>query len=195
MKRESELLQLPNYHTYLSELTDAINKQDDITVNQIFNRINLELFKIRSAKSVRVARREIMWNDPEQHFKSVEQEEADDLRREFDDNLSLFELANSLGYEPVMKIEFIKMVKNLSEIRKRTSVREARSEIMWSYPEDHFSRVAKEEEADLKNEIADLLDLYDIAKSANYNEGVELVTSRLNEIAPDLVESLNKFKR
>ena len=109
---------------------------------------------------------------------------------EFDDNLGLFQLANLVQYEPVMTITFTKMLKNLSDIRLRTNIRTARSEKMWNNPESHFKAVEAEKQADLENEITDLMSLYNIAQSANYTKGIELITNRLNKIAPNLADSL-----
>ena len=131
-----------------------------------------------------------MWNDPESHFRAVQLEEVTDLKMEFDDNLGLFQLANLVHYEPVMAITFTKMLKNLSDIRLRTNIRTARSEKMWKNPESHFKAVEAEKQADLENEITDLMSLYNIAQSANYTKGIELITNRLNKIAPNLADSL-----
>ena len=131
-----------------------------------------------------------MWNDPESHFRAVQLEEVTDLKMEFDDNLGLFQLANLVQYEPVMTITFTKMLKNLSDIRLRTNIRTALSEKMWNNPESHFKAVEAEKQADLENEITDLMSLYNIAQSANYTKGIELITNRLNKIAPNLADSL-----
>lgn len=131
-----------------------------------------------------------MWNDPESHFRAVQLEEVTDLKMEFDDNLGLFQLANLVQYEPFMTITFTKMLKNLSDIRLRTNIRTTRSEKMWNNPESHFKAVEAEKQADLENEITDLMSLYNFAQSANYTKGIELITNRLNKIAPNLADSL-----
>ncbi len=181
---------LPNYNTYSIELMNAVVKQDQNTINQIFNKIDEELRKIRKEKSITFERSQKMWNDPESHFRAVQLEEVTDLKMEFDDNLGLFQLANLVQYEPVMTITFTKMLKNLSDIRLRTNIRTARSEKMWNNPESHFKAVGAEKQADLENEITDLMSLYNIAQSANYTKGIELITNRLNKIAPNLADSL-----
>ncbi len=181
---------LPNYNTYSIELMNAVVKQDQNTINQIFNKIDEELRKIRKEKSISFERSQKMWNDPESHFRAVQLEEVTDLKMEFDDNLGLFQLANLVHYEPVMAITFTKMLKNLSDIRLRTNIRTARSEKMWKNPESHFKAVEAEKQADLENEITDLMSLYNIAQSANYTKGIELITNRLNKIAPNLADSL-----
>lgn len=181
---------LPNYNTYSIELMNAVIKQDQNTINQIFNKIDEELRKIRKEKSITFERSQKMWNDPESHFKAVQLEEVTDLKMEFDDNLGLFQLANLVQYEPVMTITFTKMLKNLSDIRLRTNIRTALSEKMWNNPESHFKAVEAEKQADLENEITDLMSLYNIAQSANYTKGIELITNRLNKIAPNLADSL-----
>lgn len=186
---------LPNYNTYSIELMNAVVKQDQNTINQIFNKIDEELRKIRKEKSITFERSQKMWNDPESHFGAVQLEEVTDLKMEFDDNLGLFQLANLVQYEPVMTITFTKMLKNLSDIRLsdirlRTNIRTARSEKMWNNPESHFKAVESEKQADLENEITDLMSLYNIAQSANYTKGIELITNRLNKIAPNLADSL-----
>ncbi len=178
---------LPNYNTYSIELMNAVVKQDQNTINQIFNKIDEELRKIRKEKSITFERSQKMWNDPESHFRAVQLEEVTDLKMEFDDNLGLFQLANLAQYEPVMTITFTKMLKNLSDIRLR---RTARSEKMWNNPESHFKAIEAEKQADLENEITDLMSLYNIAQSANYTKGIELITNRLNKIAPNLADSL-----
>lgn len=181
---------LPNYNTYSIELMNAVVKQDQNTINQIFNKIDEELRKIRKEKSITFERSQKMWNDPESHFRAVQLEEVTDLKMEFDDNLGLFQLANLVQYEPVMTITFTKMLKNLSDIRLRTNIRTARSEKMWNNPESHFKAVEAEKQADLENEITDLMSLYNIAQSADYTKGIELITNRLNKIAPNLADSL-----
>lgn len=181
---------LPNYNTYSIELMNAVVKQNQNTINQIFNKIDEELRKIRKEKSITFERSQKMWNDPESHFRAVQLEEVTDLKMEFDDNLGLFQLANLVHYEPVMAITFTKMLKNLSDIRLRTNIRTARSEKMWKNPESHFKAVEAEKQADLENEITDLMSLYNIAQSANYTKGIELITNRLNKIAPNLADSL-----
>lgn len=181
---------LPNYNTYSIELMNAVVKEDQNTINQIFNKIDEELRKIRKEKSITFERSQKMWNDPESHFRAVQLEEVTDLKMEFDDNLGLFQLANLVQYEPVMTITFTKMLKNLSDIRLRTNIRTALSEKMWNNPESHFKAVEAEKQADLENEITDLMSLYNIAQSANYTKGIELITNRLNKIAPNLADSL-----
>lgn len=181
---------LPNYNTYSIELMNAVIKQDQNTINQIFNKIDEELRKIRKEKSITFERSQKMWNDPESHFRAVQLEEVTNLKMEFDDNLGLFQLANLVQYGPVMTITFTKMLKNLSDIRLRTNIRTARSEKMWNNPESHFKAVEAEKQADLENEITDLMSLYNIAQSANYTKGIELITNRLNKIAPNLADSL-----
>lgn len=181
---------LPNYNTYSIELMNAVVKQDQNTINQIFNKIDEELRKIRKEKSITFERSQKMWNDPESHFRAVQLEEVTDLKMEFDDNLGLFQLANLVQYEPVMTITFTKMLKNLSDIRLRTNIRTARSEKMWNNPESHFKAAEAEKQADLEKEITDLMSLYNIAQSANYTKGIELITNRLNKIAPNLADSL-----
>lgn len=181
---------LPNYNTYSIELMNAVVKQDQNTINQIFNKIDEELRKIRKEKSITFERSQKMWDDPESHFRAVQLEEVTDLKIEFDDNLGLFQLANLVQYEPVMTITFTKMLKNLSDIRLRTNIRTARSEKMWNDSESHFKAVEAEKQADLENEITDLMSLYNIAQSANYTKGIELITNRLNKIAPNLADSL-----
>lgn len=185
-----KIKKLPNYNTYLIELMNAVVKQDQNTINKIFSKIDAELKKIREEKSVTYERSQKMWNDPKSHFRAVEREEVADLKMEFNDNLGLFQLASLVQYEPVMTIEFTKMLKNLSDIRQRTNIRTARNEKMWNDPESHFKTVELEEVADLKNEITDLMSLYNIAQSANYTQGIELITNRLNKIAPNLIDSL-----
>lgn len=190
MEKVANLQKLPNYNTYLLELISAVNKQDEKAINQIFNKIDEELKKNRNAKRITTARSELKWNDPEAHFSAVQREEAADLKMEFDDNLGLFQLACLVQYKPVMTIEFAKMIKNLNDIRQKTNIKIERSKISWMDPEAHFRGVKAEEKADLRNEINDLLSLYNIAQSANYTEGIELITARLNEIAPNLVDDL-----
>lgn len=181
---------LPNYNTYSIELMNAVVKQDQNTINQIFNKIDEELRKIRKEKSITFERSQKMWDDSESHFRAVQLEEVTDLKMEFDDNLGLFQLANLVQYEPVMTITFTKMLKNLSDIRLRTNIRTARSEKTWNDSESHFKAVEAEKQADLENEITDLMSLYNIAQSANYTKGIELITNRLNKIAPNLADSL-----
>ena len=190
MENVKILQKLSNYNTYLLDLINAINKQDQNTIIQVFNKIDEELMEIRKKMSVTTERSQKMWNDPEVHFRAVQAEEVSDLRMEFDDDLGLFQLASLINYKPVMTIEFVKMIQILSDIRQRTSIRKERSKVYWSDPESHFKGVQQEWAEDLKNEVTDLMSLYNIAKTSNYTEGIELITSRLNAIAPNLTDSL-----
>lgn len=85
---------------------------------------------------------------------------------------------------------FNKIDKELRKIRKEKSITFERSQKMWNDPESHFRAVEAEKQADLENEITDLMSLYNIAQSANYTNGIELITNRLNKIAPNLADSL-----
>lgn len=42
----------------------------------------------------------------------------------------------------------------------------------------------------IKNEITDLVNLYNIVQVANYTQGIELITNRLNKMAPNLIDGL-----
>lgn len=109
---------------------------------------------------------------------------------EYEDNLALFQLANLVQHEPVMTIKFTNMLKNLSDIRQRTNIRTARNENKWYDSEAHFKAIKLEEQIDLINEITDLVSLYNIAQSANYTQGTELITKRLIKLAPNLINTL-----
>lgn len=190
MKEMGNLQKIPNYDTYLSELMNAVVKQDQKAINHIFNKIDTELKKIRLGKSVTFERNQIMWDDPKSHFRAIEREEVEDLKMEFEDNLELFQLASLVHFEPAMTIQFTKMIKNLSDIRQRTNRKTARSEIVWDDSKSHLRAIESEEIDDFKNEINDLISLYNIAQSENYTEGIALLSERLNEIAPNLANDL-----
>ncbi len=192
IKRLESLKKLEKYNKkYYDELLMAyVDKKDEKKIGELLTQIDLELKNIRKLTSPKWARNQKSWNDPESHFREIEYEEVMDLKKEFDDNLDLFRLASFVNYKPVMTTKFVIMIKNLSDIRQRTNIRTARSEKMWNDPQAHLMAVKQEEAADLKNEITDLMNLYNIAISENHTEGVELITSRLNKIAPDLVDSL-----
>lgn len=85
---------------------------------------------------------------------------------------------------------FNKIDEELRKIRKEKSITFERSQKMRNDTESHFRAVEAEKQADLENEITDLMSLYNIAQSANYTKGIELITNRLNKIAPDLADSL-----
>ena len=107
--------------------------------------------------------------------------------------MDLFKLASMCNYEPIMAFEFAKMIQNLADIRERRSIRFERNKIMWNDPEAHFRKVQVEENMDAQKEISDLFRLYKVAKSANYTAGMELISSKLGGITPDMIDSLSEI--
>ena len=184
---------LPNSTEYLTKLITAANAGDEATIGEVFEKLEQELKKIRKESSITFERSQEMWNDPEAHFAGVRAEETRDLQNEFEDRMDLFKLASMCNYEPTMVFEFAKMIQNLADIRERRSIRFERNKIMWDDPEAHFRQVQVEENMDAQKEISDLFRLYKVAKSANYTAGVELISSKLGGITPDMIDSLSEI--
>ena len=184
---------LPNSTEYLTKLITAANAGDEATIGDVFEKLEQELKKIRKESSITFERSKNMWNNPEAHFADVRAEETRDLQNEFEDRMDLFKLASMCNYEPTMVFEFAKMIQNLADIRERRSIRFERNKIMWDDPEAHFRQVQVEENKDVQKEISDLFRLYKVAKSANYTAGVELISSKLGGITPDMIDSLSEI--
>ena len=185
--------QLPNSTEYLNKLITAANACDEATIGEVFEKLEQELKKIRKESSITFERSQEMWNDPEAHFAGVRAEETRDLQNEFEDRMDLFKLASMCNYEPTMVFEFAKMIQNLADIRERRSIRFERNKIMWDDPEAHFRQVQVEENKDVQKEISDLFRLYKVAKSANYTAGMELISSKLGGITPNMIDSLSEI--
>ena len=184
---------LPNSTEYLTKLITAANAGDEATIGEVFEKLEQELKKIRKESSITFERSKNMWNNPEAHFADVRAEETRDLQNEFEDRMDLFKLASMCNYEPTMVFEFAKMIQNLADIRERRSIRFERNKIMWNDPEAHFRKVQVEENMDAQKEISDLFRLYKVAKSANYTAGMELISSKLGGITPDMIDSLSEI--
>lgn len=184
---------LPNSTEYLTKLITAANAGDEATIGEVFEKLEQELKKIRKESSITFERSKNMWNNPEAHFADVRAEETRDLQNEFEDRMDLFKLASMCNYEPTMVFEFAKMIQNLADIRERRSIRFERNKIMWDDPEAHFRQVQVEENEDVQKEISDLFRLYKVAKSANYTAGMELISSKLDGITPDMIDSLSEI--
>ena len=60
---------------------------------------------------------------------------------------------------------------------------------MWNNPELHFAGVMAEEAKEAQNMVSDLLKLYNVAKSANYTAGMELISSILGGVTPDMIDT------
>ena len=184
---------LPNSTEYLTKLITAANAGDEATIGEVFEKLEQELKKIRKESSITFERSKNMWNNPEAHFADVRAEETRDLQNEFEDRMDLFKLASMCNYEPTMVFEFAKMIQNLADIRERRSIRFERNKIMWDDPEAHFRQVQVEENKDVQKEISDLFRLYKVAKSANYTAGMELISSKLGGITPNMIDSLSEI--
>ena len=184
---------LPNSTEYLTKLITAANAGDEATIGEVFEKLEQELKKIRKESSITFERSKNMWNNPEAHFADVRAEETRDLQNEFEDRMDLFKLASMCNYEPTMVFEFAKMIQNLADIRERRSIRFEKNKIMWDDPEAHFRQVQVEENMDAQKEISDLFRLYKVAKSANYTAGMELISSKLGGITPDMIDSLSEI--
>lgn len=184
---------LPNSTEYLTKLITAANAGDEATIGEVFEKLEQELKKIRKESSITFERSKNIWNNPEAHFADVRAEETRDLQNEFEDRMDLFKLASMCNYEPTMVFEFAKMIQNLADIRERRSIRFERNKIMWDDPEAHFRQVQVEENEDVQKEISDLFRLYKVAKSANYTAGMELISSKLGGITPDMIDSLSEI--
>lgn len=154
-----------------------------------------ELKEIRKKSIINFERSKNMWNDPEAHLAGVQAEETIDLQNEFEDRMDLFKLASMCKYEPAMAFEFVKMIQNLADIRERRSIRFERNKIMWDDPEAHFRQVQVEENMEAQKEISDLFKLYEVAKSANYTAGVELISSNLCGITPDMLDTISSISK
>lgn len=184
---------LPNSTEYLTKLITAANAGDEATIGEVFEKLEQELKMIRKKSNITFESSKNMWNNPEAHFADVRAKETRDLQNEFEDRMDLFKLASMCNYEPTMVFEFAKMIQNLADIRERRSIRFERNKIMWDDPEAHFRQVQVEENKDVQKEISDLFRLYKVAKSANYTAGMELISSKLGGITPDMIDSLSEI--
>ena len=184
---------LPNSTEYLTKLITAANACDEATIGEVFEKLEQELKKIRKESSITFERSQKMWNDPEAHFAGVRAEETRDLQNEFEDRMDLFKLASMCNYEPALTFEFAKMVQNLADIRERRSIRFEKTKNMRNDLEAHFRQVQVEENMDAQKEISDLFRLYKVAKSANYTAGMELISSKLGGITPNMIDSLSEI--
>ena len=193
MEDLKNIRKLPNLTEYLTKLITAANTGDEVAIGEIFEKFEQELKKIRKESSITFERNKMKWNDPEAHFAGVRAEETRDLQNEFEDRIDLFKLASMCNYEPAMAFEFAKMIQNLADIRERNSIRFERNKIMWDDPEAHFRQVQVEKSMDAQKEISDLFRLYQVAKSANYSAGIELISSKLGGITPDMIDSLSEI--
>lgn len=184
---------LPNSTEYLTKLITAANAGDEATIGEVFEKLEQELKMIRKKSNITFESSKNMWNNPEAHFADVRAKETRDLQNEFEDRMDLFKLASMCNYEPTMVFEFAKMIQNLADIRERRSIRFERNKIMWDDPEAHFRQVQVEENKDVQKEISDLFRLYKVAKSANFTAGMELISSKLGGITPDMIDSLSEI--
>lgn len=185
--------EFPNLKEYLKVLITTGSISNEATIGEIFAKLEQELKKARKESSITVEIEKKMWNDPEAHFARVMAEETRDLQNEFKDRMNLFKLASMCNYEQAMAYEFAKMIQNLGDIRERRAIRFERNKIMWNDPEAHFAGVRAEETMDAQNEVSDLLKLYKIAKSANYTAGMELISSKLGGITPDMIDTISSI--
>ena len=101
--------------------------------------------------------------------------------------------AANAGDEATIGEVFEKLEQELKKIRKESSITFERSKNMWKDPEAHFRQVQVEENKDAQKEISDLFRLYKVAKSANYTAGMELISSKLGGITPDMIDSLSEI--
>lgn len=148
MKKISEL---PNYKYYIIELKNAVDDNAYWTIVQIFESIKNEL---RNNK-----------------------EQSNILKLELEEETELFRLACFLQFEPIIRVEFVKLIGCYSNIRKSTQ------------RIDYY---------DQQEEIKDLVKLYNIAKEGNYNEGITYTINRLKELGfdswKDLINENNSRK-
>lgn len=148
-------------------------------INKFFTKMEKNLSDIRKRSSIRTERDKKSWDDYRLHIERVKDEDIIDLRAEFDDNLKLFLLSNSVAYESGMRSMFSKMFKNLADIRERSSIRTERDKESWDDYNEHILRVQQEESIYVANKIRDLKKLYMIAKDASYTDGMDLIAGKL----------------
>lgn len=148
-------------------------------INKFFTKMEKNLSDIRKRSSIRTERNKKSWDDYMLHIERVKDEDVMDLRAEFDDNLKLFLLSNSVAYESGMRSMFSKMWKNLTDIRKRSNIRTERNKESWDDYNEHILRVQQEESIDIAKEIRDLKKLYMIAEDASYTDGMDLIAGKL----------------
>lgn len=101
--------------------------------------------------------------------------------------------AANAGDEGTIGEVFEKLEQELKKIREESSITFEISKNKWNDPEAHFRRVQVEENMDAQKEISDLFRLYKVAKSANYTAGMELISSKLGGITPDMIDSLSEI--
>lgn len=101
--------------------------------------------------------------------------------------------AANAGDEATIGEVFEKLEQELKKIREESSITFERSKNKWNDPEAHFRQVQVEENMDAQKEISDLFRLYKVAKSANYTAGMELISSKLGGITPDMIDSLSEI--
>ena len=101
--------------------------------------------------------------------------------------------AANAGDEATIGEVFEKLEQELKKIRKESSITFEISKNKWNDPEAHFRQVQVEENEDVQKEISDLFRLYKVAKSANYTAGMELISSKLGGITPDMIDSLSEI--
>lgn len=184
------LRNLPNYADYLNELKIAFNQQNQDALNQIFDKIDVELTKIRKGHSITIERSKNTWDNPDTHFQAVQREKVSDLEMEFADNLALFQLASLFQYQPVMAKKFSKMVQNRRDIRQMANDYPKSNKNNY-YPKEAYDlAIESKKRFDLTMEFYDLIKLYGIAEAAEYTEGIKLVSKRLQKIAT-LINPLN----
>lgn len=170
-----------NYYlkNYLNDLYMASDNGDVASVAEIFNKIESKLENNRKLMSNDREKSKIMWHDPKTHFILAKMEEYEDLTNELQDRLDLFKIASICNYEKMIEFQFAKIIQIYADIRKIRSDTTHRDKLMWDDPEGHFYRVKAEEDEDKRKEISDLFELYEIAKSANYIAGMELISTML----------------
>ena len=99
----------------------------------------------------------------------------------------------SISNEATIGEIFAKLEQELKKARKESSITVEIEKKMWNDPEAHFAGVRAEETIDAQNEVSDLLKLYKIAKSANYTAGMELISSKLGGITPDMIDTISSI--
>lgn len=162
-----------------SELKEAAAKYNEEKISLIFSILDSQMKKEIENSSINLERNKTAWNDPEEHFSRITEEEIYDLKRENNYRLELFKIAKSIEYKPQMMYQFAIALQNIGIIREKRSIIYVKNEIMWS-----DNNILNELKSIQNNtEYAkDLKVLYQLAEEANFEEGKTIVSDKLFEI-------------
>ena len=145
-------------------------------IETYFAKLEEILQKSRELTSINEARSQKSWNDPTQHQNAVNKEELNDLKDEYKDYITLFDLASKTKYSQGMEICFEKLIEIAQKIGTKTiNISDVRSQKSWNDPIQHQKAVDIEEklEANARFEIIfkKLKELFKLANDNDYQQG------------------------